>query len=154
MNYQPLCLAGVYYDRNVILTLPGGIGWSEAVDPNGRRYFRNANTKSTSYVDPRTNMPTLMAAPAAPQNLPDGWLQATDPNGRIYFRNSILKTTSYTDPRTGQPTPLPTPNPEAQKVLKLLGLPAPQVKCPGGCGFYGTVYFGGYCSKCKRPTAV
>ena len=33
-------------------------GWEECVSPNGRLYFTDHNTRSTTFIDPRTGTPT------------------------------------------------------------------------------------------------
>jgi hypothetical protein len=48
-------------------------GWEQRLDPNGRPYFVNHQTKTTQYEDPRV--------------LPPGWEQRVDLQGRVYFAN-------------------------------------------------------------------
>jgi hypothetical protein len=64
-------------------------GWEQRLDPNGRPYFVNHQTKTTQYEDPRV--------------LPPGWEQRVDLQGRVYFANHYTKTTTYDDPRVNPP---------------------------------------------------
>jgi len=87
-------------------------GWSSQTAPNGRVFFIDHNTKKTSWIDPRTGVPSL--APGAPQAsqwkhrdelgaLPDGWEQRVHSDGRIFFIDHKKRTTTWEDPRLHNP---------------------------------------------------
>ncbi|KAJ1927635.1 hypothetical protein IWQ60_002738 [Tieghemiomyces parasiticus] len=101
-------------------TLPSG--WEQRYTQEGRPYFVNHNTRTTTWVDPRTNPAVLGAppgvgaastAPAIVGNrvpgtthsssqlgpLPSGWEMRITSTGKLYFVDHNTKTTSWDDPR-------------------------------------------------------
>ena len=90
-------------------------------DPQGKPFFIDHNTKSTTYDDPRlkpvsahtptptpTPVPVTLAPTQAPvtgppqlnkEGLPLGWDMAVDPSGLTYFIDHNNKRTTYDDPR-------------------------------------------------------
>lgn len=86
------------------------------VAPNGRVFFIDHNTKTTSWIDPRTNKPSapphLHVTPHTPIGttidnlgpLPDGWEERVHIDGRIFFIDHNTKTTQWEDPRLSNPT--------------------------------------------------
>ncbi|MGH0135983.1 UNVERIFIED_CONTAM: hypothetical protein FKN15_033181 [Acipenser sinensis] len=103
-------------------------GWEQRVLPNGRVYYVDHNTKTTTWERPLPpgplvslqtmihSAPNLQAGssgvttdndPLGPQ--PPGWEKRQD-NGRVYFVNHNTRTTQWEDPRTQgmiQEPPLP-----------------------------------------------
>jgi len=93
-------------------TLPPG--WTMKISPEGRPFFIDHHTKTTTWVDPRTREQSPLAGPSAPsplerQNseglgpLPGGWVEKTLPNGRIFFVDHMNKITTWEDPRFSNP---------------------------------------------------
>lgn len=71
-------------------------GWSVQVAPNGRLFFIDHNTRTTSWVDPRTgraspmpNQPQVPVYNKKPDDdlgpLPEGWEERIHSDGRIFF---------------------------------------------------------------------
>ncbi|KAF8131868.1 hypothetical protein EV363DRAFT_1088323, partial [Boletus edulis] len=69
--------------------------WEERRAPDGRRYFVDHRTKTTTWVDPR--LPAAAAAHARGP-LPDGWELWVTPSGRVYFVDHDTETTTWDDP--------------------------------------------------------
>jgi E3 ubiquitin-protein ligase NEDD4 len=85
-------------------------GWEERRTPEGRVYFVDHNTRSTTWVDPRRNRNSTGGAAAgsrpatgAPGQhlgpLPSGWEMRLTSTSRIYFVDHNTKTTTWDDPR-------------------------------------------------------
>ncbi|THH09353.1 hypothetical protein EW145_g2068 [Phellinidium pouzarii] len=74
-------------------------GWEERFTPNGRPYYVDHNTRSTTWVKPGNSNKT----PATPGNslgpLPAGWEMRLTSTARIYFVDHTTKTTTWDDPR-------------------------------------------------------
>jgi len=71
-------------------------GWTVQKAPNGRLFFIDHNSKSTTWIDPRTGKPSPTPAPTGlprPSKqkhddlgpLPDGWEERLHTDGRIFF---------------------------------------------------------------------
>eukprot|EP00730_Choanoeca_flexa_P020121 TRINITY_DN9835_c0_g1_i1.p1 TRINITY_DN9835_c0_g1~~TRINITY_DN9835_c0_g1_i1.p1 ORF type:complete len:387 (+),score=64.62 TRINITY_DN9835_c0_g1_i1:199-1359(+) len=88
-------------------------GWRVARTPDGRVFFVNMKTQTTSWIDPRTGRPwpnqatqprcrsaSLGSDGKGP--LPLNWEQVTSPNGQVYFVDHANKTTTFKDPRDSQ----------------------------------------------------
>jgi len=73
---------------NISSPLPSG--WELRYDPQGRPYYVDHNTKTTSYVPP--------AIISLNKPLPPGWEVKLDPQGRPYFLHHPTKTTTYNPP--------------------------------------------------------
>jgi len=85
------------------------------VAPNGRVFFIDHNTKSTTWIDPRTNKPSPAPQPNHVPNtllasviddlgpLPDGWEERVHTDGRIFFIDHNTQTTQWDDPRMSNP---------------------------------------------------
>lgn len=71
-------------------------GWEKRVEPNGRVYFVNHNTRATQWEDPRTQ---VMVGSDTP--LPSGWEMRYTNEGIPYFVDHNTRTTTFSDPRTG-----------------------------------------------------
>ncbi|EEB09397.1 HECT-type ubiquitin-protein ligase E3 Pub1 [Schizosaccharomyces japonicus yFS275] len=87
-------------------------GWEQRFTPSGRPYFVDHNTRTTTWVDPRTQVvrPTNAATSAQaafvqPQSLshlgplPSGWEMRLTNTARVYFVDHNTKTTTWDDPR-------------------------------------------------------
>ncbi|XP_014800133.1 PREDICTED: E3 ubiquitin-protein ligase NEDD4 isoform X1 [Calidris pugnax] len=79
-------------------------GWEVRHAPNGRPFFIDHNTKTTTWEDPRlknsahprrkTSLDPVDLGP-----LPPGWEERTHTDGRIFFINHNTKKTQWEDPR-------------------------------------------------------
>ncbi|KAL1920700.1 uncharacterized protein VTP21DRAFT_1077 [Calcarisporiella thermophila] len=87
-------------------------GWEMRVTPEGRPYFVDHNTRTTTWVDPRRqqyvrvyggsaeNQVTIQQQTlAALGPLPSGWEMRLTSTGRVYFVDHNTKTTTWDDPR-------------------------------------------------------
>ncbi|KAF7298971.1 E3 ubiquitin-protein ligase [Mycena indigotica] len=83
--------------------VPLPMGWEERRTPEGRPYFVDHSTRSTTWVDPRRGQQP--AAPPATVNnpnlgpLPSGWEMRLTSTARVYFVDHNTKTTTWDDPR-------------------------------------------------------
>lgn len=90
--------------------------WSMQVAPNGRVFFIDHATKSTTWVDPRTSKPSPVPNKGkTPVNkpkyssmddlgpLPDSWEERVHTDGRIFFIDHSTRTTQWEDPRLSNP---------------------------------------------------
>ncbi|XP_023231994.1 E3 ubiquitin-protein ligase Nedd-4-like [Centruroides sculpturatus] len=90
-------------------------GWSLQVAPNGRVFFIDHNTKTTTWVDPRTGRPSPLPnqnnVPNRPSfssvddlgQLPEGWEERVHTDGRIFFIDHNTRITQWEDPRLNNP---------------------------------------------------
>ncbi|KAK9872347.1 hypothetical protein WA026_017806 [Henosepilachna vigintioctopunctata] len=89
-------------------------GWTVQVAPNGRLFFIDHNSKTTSWVDPRTgrasqmpNQPQVPVFNKKPDDdlgpLPEGWEERVHNDGRIFFIDHNTRTTQWEDPRLSNP---------------------------------------------------
>uniref|UniRef100_A0A8C4V8G7 HECT-type E3 ubiquitin transferase n=1 Tax=Falco tinnunculus TaxID=100819 RepID=A0A8C4V8G7_FALTI len=79
-------------------------GWEVRHAPNGRPFFIDHNTKTTTWEDPRLKIaahPRRKASldPVDLGPLPPGWEERTHTDGRIFFINHNTKRTQWEDPR-------------------------------------------------------
>lgn len=82
-------------------------GWEERRTPEGRPYFVDHHTRTTTWVDPRRANNQITPAPAAAAAsansqlgpLPSGWEMRLTATGRVYFVDHNTRTTSWEDPR-------------------------------------------------------
>ncbi|XP_004709499.1 E3 ubiquitin-protein ligase NEDD4 [Echinops telfairi] len=80
-------------------------GWEVRHAPNGRPFFIDHNTKTTTWEAPRWNIPahlrgkTSLDAPSDLGPLPPGWEERTHTDGRIVYINHNIKRTQWEDPR-------------------------------------------------------
>ncbi|KAK9455898.1 hypothetical protein V1511DRAFT_487821 [Dipodascopsis uninucleata] len=86
-------------------------GWEERHTPEGRKYFVDHNTRTTTWVDPRrqqyirmygpnTNNTTFQTQPVSQLGpLPSGWEMRLTNTARVYFVDHNTKTTTWDDPR-------------------------------------------------------
>ncbi|KAK9466291.1 hypothetical protein V1512DRAFT_264301 [Lipomyces arxii] len=86
-------------------------GWEQRHTPEGRTYFVDHNTRTTTWVDPRrqqyirmygpnTNNTTIQQQPVSQLGpLPSGWEMRLTNTARVYFVDHNTKTTTWDDPR-------------------------------------------------------
>ena len=116
-------------------------GWEERQTPDGRPYFVDHNSRTTTWLDPRlANAPPSVFSSTATQTalnlgpLPSGWEMRMTSGGRIYFVDHNTRTTSWDDPR------MPSDDPAApqykrdfrRKVVYFRSQPAMR-EVPGKC---------------------
>ena len=87
-------------------------GWEQRYTPEGRVYFVDHNTRTTTWVDPRRQQYIRMYGQAAGGSstvqqqpvsqlgpLPSGWEMRLTNTARVYFVDHNTKTTTWDDPR-------------------------------------------------------
>ena len=89
-------------------------GWEQRHTPEGRAYFVDHNTRTTTWVDPRRQQYIRMYGPQAAGGnnatiqqqpvsqlgpLPSGWEMRLTNTARVYFVDHNTKTTTWDDPR-------------------------------------------------------
>lgn len=87
-------------------------GWEQRHTPEGRAYFVDHNTRTTTWVDPRRQQYIRMYGQSAAGNstiqqqpvsqlgpLPSGWEMRLTNTARVYFVDHNTKTTTWDDPR-------------------------------------------------------
>ncbi|PWN26791.1 HECT-domain-containing protein [Jaminaea rosea] len=86
-------------------------GWEQRNTPEGRPYFVDHNTRTTTWVDPRRQQILRIMGPNSnnvtvqPQSvsqlgpLPSGWEMRLTSTARVYFVDHNTKTTTWDDPR-------------------------------------------------------
>ncbi|XP_040824683.1 E3 ubiquitin-protein ligase NEDD4 isoform X2 [Ochotona curzoniae] len=80
-------------------------GWEVRHAPNGRPFFIDHNTKTTTWEDPRLKIPAHLRGKAPLESssdlgpLPPGWEERTHTDGRIFYINHNIKKTQWEDPR-------------------------------------------------------
>uniref|UniRef100_A0A8B9TBS9 WW and C2 domain containing 1 n=1 Tax=Anas platyrhynchos TaxID=8839 RepID=A0A8B9TBS9_ANAPL len=80
--------------------LPLPAGWEEARDYDGKVYYIDHGSRTTSWVDPRDRYTKpLTFADCISDELPLGWEEAYDPQVGVYYIDHNTKTTQIEDPR-------------------------------------------------------
>uniref|UniRef100_A0A8C6F5N7 HECT-type E3 ubiquitin transferase n=1 Tax=Monodon monoceros TaxID=40151 RepID=A0A8C6F5N7_MONMO len=80
-------------------------GWEVRHAPNGRPFFIDHNTKTTTWEDPRLKIPAHVRGKTSLDSsndlgpLPPGWEERTHTDGRIFYINHNIKRTQWEDPR-------------------------------------------------------
>ncbi|KAK0244090.1 hypothetical protein EDD85DRAFT_806675 [Armillaria nabsnona] len=84
-----------------VTDIPLPLGWEERRTPEGRPYFVDHHTRTTTWVDPRrANQPVIPPTNAHQLGpLPSGWEMRLTSTGRVYFVDHNTRTTSWEDPR-------------------------------------------------------
>lgn len=89
---------------------PGSLpaGWEVRSAPNGRPFFINHNTKTTTWEDPRLRIPVQMRRgpsldPSDLGLLPPGWEERVHSDGRIFYIDHNTRITQWEDPRLQNP---------------------------------------------------
>ncbi|XP_016887987.1 pleckstrin homology domain-containing family A member 7 isoform X4 [Cynoglossus semilaevis] len=78
--------------------------WSYGVCRDGRVFFINDKTQSTTWLHPRTGEP-VNSGHMIRSDLPRGWEEGFTDEGASYFINHNLRSTSFRHPVTGQISP-------------------------------------------------
>lgn len=122
-------------------------GWEERYTPEGRPYYVDHNTRTTTWVDPRRQTIIRVMGPAGqgaalqPQTisqlgpLPSGWEMRLTSTARVYFVDHNTKTTTWDDPRL--PSTLDANVPQykrdfRRKLIYFRSQPAMRAQ-PGNC---------------------
>ena len=122
-------------------------GWEERYTPEGRPYYVDHNTRTTTWVDPRRQTvirvmgPTGQGTALQPQTisqlgpLPSGWEMRLTSTARVYFVDHNTKTTTWDDPRL--PSTLDANVPQykrdfRRKLIYFRSQPAMRAQ-PGNC---------------------
>ncbi|XP_049629545.1 E3 ubiquitin-protein ligase NEDD4 isoform X3 [Suncus etruscus] len=80
-------------------------GWEVQHAANGRPFFIDHNTKTTTWEDPRLKIPAQLRGRTPLDSsedlgpLPPGWEERTHTDGRIFYINHNIKRTQWEDPR-------------------------------------------------------
>ncbi|TFY69282.1 hypothetical protein EVG20_g3227 [Dentipellis fragilis] len=132
-------------------TTPGSgnlpAGWEERYTPEGRPYYVDHNTRTTTWVDPRRQTIIRVMGPNGqntalqPQTisqlgpLPSGWEMRLTSTARVYFVDHNTKTTTWDDPRL--PSSLDSNVPQykrdfRRKLIYFRSQPAMRAQ-PGNC---------------------
>ena len=116
-------------------------GWEERQTPDGRPYFVDHNSRTTTWVDPRiANAPRSVFSSTTTQTalnlgpLPSGWEMRMTSSERIYFVDHNTRTTSWDDPRmpSNDPTAPQYKRDYRRKVVYFRSQPAMR-EVPGKC---------------------
>ncbi|XP_063997849.1 E3 ubiquitin-protein ligase NEDD4-like isoform X5 [Pogoniulus pusillus] len=83
-------------------------GWEMRIAPNGRPFFIDHNTKTTTWEDPRLKFPVHLRSKATlnPNDLgplPPGWEERIHLDGRTFYIDHNNKITQWEDPRLQNP---------------------------------------------------
>ncbi|KAG6335883.1 hypothetical protein ID866_3220 [Astraeus odoratus] len=122
-------------------------GWEERYTPEGRPYYVDHNTRTTTWVDPRRQAvirvmgPNGQSTSLQPQTmsqlgpLPSGWEMRLTSTARVYFVDHNTKTTTWDDPRL--PSSLDANVPQykrdfRRKLIYFRSQPAMRAQ-PGNC---------------------
>ncbi|EIW85244.1 HECT-domain-containing protein [Coniophora puteana RWD-64-598 SS2] len=122
-------------------------GWEERYTPEGRPYYVDHNTRTTTWVDPRRQTIIRVMGPNGqntslqPQTvsqlgpLPSGWEMRLTSTARVYFVDHNTKTTTWDDPRL--PSTLDANVPQykrdfRRKLIYFRSQPAMRAQ-PGNC---------------------
>jgi len=122
-------------------------GWEERYTPEGRPYYVDHNTRTTTWVDPRRQTiirvmgPNGQGSGLQPQAisqlgpLPSGWEMRLTSTARVYFVDHNTKTTTWDDPRL--PSTLDSSVPQykrdfRRKLIYFRSQPAMRAQ-PGNC---------------------
>ncbi|CAJ0592449.1 unnamed protein product [Cylicocyclus nassatus] len=78
-------------------------GWDMQIAPNGRTFFIDHRTKTTTWLDPRTGTAASRPQPGRTDDeigaLPEGWEQRVHTDGRVFFIDHNNRRTQWEDPR-------------------------------------------------------
>ncbi|XP_017263159.1 E3 ubiquitin-protein ligase NEDD4-like isoform X2 [Kryptolebias marmoratus] len=83
-------------------------GWEMRIAPNGRPFFIDHNSRTTTWEDPRLKYPVHMRnknsmEPGDLGPLPPGWEERVHTDGRTFCIDHNTKTTQWEDPRLQSP---------------------------------------------------
>lgn len=135
--------------NNITTTGSGSLppGWEERYTPEGRPYYVDHNTRTTTWVDPRRHTVVRVMGPngqgtslqSQPMSqlgpLPSGWEMRLTSTARVYFVDHNTKTTTWDDPRL--PSSLDANVPQykrdfRRKLIYFRSQPAMRAQ-PGNC---------------------
>ncbi|KAI6039009.1 hypothetical protein EDC04DRAFT_2568944, partial [Pisolithus marmoratus] len=135
--------------NNITTTGSGSLplGWEERCTPEGRPYYVDHNTLTTTWVDPRRHTVVRVMGPngqstslqSQPMSqlgpLPSGWEMSLTPTAGVYFVDHNTKTTTWDDPRL--PSSLDANVPQykrdfRRKLIYFRSQPAMRAQ-PGNC---------------------
>jgi hypothetical protein len=88
--------------RELVPSVPLPLGWEERHTPDGRPYFTDHHTRTTTWKDPRCIIAARISALAKFDELgplPYGWQFRTTPKLKVYFVDHNTRTTTWEDPR-------------------------------------------------------
>jgi E3 ubiquitin-protein ligase NEDD4 len=117
-------------------------GWERRLDGQGRTYYVDHNTRSTTWHDPRQDTaarapPTRVSSRSTTNlgPLPSGWQMRMTSTGRLYYVDHNTQATTWDDPRI--PSALDADAPQykrdfRQKVISLRSHTTLQLR-PGTC---------------------
>lgn len=104
-------VVGAQATQTTTAATPLPAGWEERYTPEGRPYYVDHNTRTTTWVDPRRQTVIRVMGPNGnnvtmqPQSisqlgpLPSGWEMRLTSTARVYFVDHNTKTTTWDDPR-------------------------------------------------------
>uniref|UniRef100_A0A3Q3R939 E3 ubiquitin-protein ligase n=1 Tax=Monopterus albus TaxID=43700 RepID=A0A3Q3R939_MONAL len=83
-------------------------GWEMRIAPNGRPFFIDHNSRTTTWEDPRLKYPVYMRnknsmEPGELGPLPPGWEERVHTDGRTFYIDHNTKNTQWEDPRLQSP---------------------------------------------------
>ncbi|CAI5667136.1 unnamed protein product [Oreochromis niloticus] len=83
-------------------------GWEMRIAPNGRPFFIDHNSRTTTWEDPRLKYPVHMRnknsmEPGDLGPLPPGWEERVHTDGRTFYIDHNTKNTQWEDPRLQSP---------------------------------------------------
>ncbi|XP_056258903.1 E3 ubiquitin-protein ligase NEDD4-like isoform X7 [Seriola aureovittata] len=83
-------------------------GWEMRIAPNGRPFFIDHNSRTTTWEDPRLKYPVHMRnknsmEPGDLGPLPPGWEERVHSDGRTFYIDHNTKNTQWEDPRLQSP---------------------------------------------------
>ncbi|KAM8872698.1 E3 ubiquitin-protein ligase NEDD4-like isoform 2-T2 [Synchiropus picturatus] len=83
-------------------------GWEMRIAPNGRPFFIDHNSRTTTWEDPRLKYPVHMRnknsmEPGELGPLPPGWEERVHSDGRTFYIDHNTKNTQWEDPRLQSP---------------------------------------------------
>jgi E3 ubiquitin-protein ligase NEDD4 len=122
-------------------------GWEERYTPEGRPYYVDHNTRTTTWVDPRRQTIIRVMGPGGqgtglqPQAisqlgpLPSGWEMRLTSTARVYFVDHNTKTTTWDDPRLPSTLDVNVPQYKRdfrRKLIYFRSQPAMRTQ-PGNC---------------------
>ncbi|KAL5481302.1 hypothetical protein EMCRGX_G021435 [Ephydatia muelleri] len=106
-------------------------GWEARTAPDGRVYYMDHNTRTSTWTKPPPPTPTptdsarrqssadSLPVQTAGADLPPGWEARTAPDGRVYYMDHNTRTSTWTKP----PPPTPTPTDSARRQSSADSLP-------------------------------
>ncbi|XP_028258310.1 pleckstrin homology domain-containing family A member 7 isoform X6 [Parambassis ranga] len=104
--------------------------WSYGVCRDGRVFFINDKSHSTTWLHPRTGEP-VNSGHMIRSDLPRGWEEGFTEEGASYFINHNLRTTSFRHPVTGQISPENTEYTLQDRIESRMSKSAANQRSPG-----------------------